>query len=52
MLVDFNVGTTGGITDIQTVFKLCPHVLRHVVGYSRYNIPYVGFQLLKIMVFD
>jgi hypothetical protein len=36
-LVDFSVGTTDdGTTNIQKIFKLCPHVLRH-------SILYVGF---------
>jgi len=51
-LVDFNVGTSDGTTNIQKIFKHCPYVLRHVVSHCRHSIPYVGFQLLKFMVFD
>jgi hypothetical protein len=51
-VVNFNVGTPGGMTNIQTLFNLCPHVLSRVVGYCSHRIPYASLQLLKIMVFD
>jgi len=34
------------------IFELCPHVLKHVVGYHSHSIPHAGFQLLKIVVSD
>jgi hypothetical protein len=40
------------MTNIQTIFNLCPHVLNHVLGYCSHSIPYASLQLLKIIVFD
>lgn len=48
----FSAGTTGGTRSIQAVFDLCPQVLNHVMSYRSYSVPYAGFQLLKVVVFD
>ena len=51
-LAVFNVANPGGLTSTQTIFILCSHVLKHVVGNCNHNIPYVGCPLLKITFFD
>lgn len=33
---------------IQTIFDLCPFILKHVTGYRSHNVPHAGFQLLEI----
>jgi hypothetical protein len=40
------------MTNIQVVFNPSPHVLKLDVGYYPHSLPYVGFQLLKIVVFE
>ena len=37
---------------IQTIFDFCPRVLKHVMGYRSHSVPYPGFRLLKVIVFD
>jgi len=32
--------------------SLCPRVLKHVVSYRKYSLPYADLQLLKIVVSD
>jgi hypothetical protein len=49
-LAVFKVGNPGGMISIQTIFILCPRVLKHIVGYCNHIIPYVGCQLLKIIL--
>jgi len=51
-LVDFTVGIPGGTTNIQLIFDICPCFVTDVVGCCSHSVPYVGFQLLKIVVFD
>jgi hypothetical protein len=46
--VNFNVGFLGDTTNIQTIFDLVPHCLKHVWCYSQ-NVPYAGFQVLKVV---
>lgn len=48
-LAFFKVGNPGGMIIIQTIFILCPRVLKHIMGYCNHKIPYVGCQLLKII---
>jgi hypothetical protein len=47
--VTFNVGSFGGTTNIQTIFDLIPHSLKHVWCYRSHSIPYAGFQVLKVI---
>ena len=49
---NFHVANPDGTTNIQTIFDLCPRVLKHVVGYCSHSIACANFQLLKIVVFD
>lgn len=45
----FNVETFSGTTNIQIVFDLSLCVLKHVIDYHSQWVPYISFQLLKIM---
>ena len=51
-LVDVSVGTLGGTRNIHLIFDICPCFVKNVVGYCSHSVPYVRFQLLKIVVFD
>ena len=46
------MGPAGGMTNIQVVFDPSPHILKLVVGCFTDSVPYVGFQPLKIVVFE
>lgn len=39
------------MTNIETIFNPCLHVLKHGLGYHS-HITYAGFQLLKVIVFE
>jgi hypothetical protein len=47
--LNFNVGSLGGTTIIQMTYDLIPHCLKHVWCYHSHSIPYVGFQVLKVI---
>jgi hypothetical protein len=47
--VNFNVGSLGGTTNIQTIFDLVPRFLKHVWCYRSYSDPYAGFLVLKVV---
>jgi hypothetical protein len=49
ILAVFKVGNPGSMMSIQMIFILCPHVLKHIVGYCNHIISYVGCHLLKII---
>lgn len=52
-LRDFNVGTTGCMTNIQMIFDFFFwHFWKYVVGYCGNNVFFAGLQLLKIDVFN
>jgi hypothetical protein len=51
-LAAFKVGTPGGTTNIQTIFDVCPRILKHAVCYHSYSIPFSGLQLLEIFVLN
>jgi hypothetical protein len=44
---NFNVGSLGGTTNIQTIFDLVPCCLKHVWCYRSHSVPYEGFQVSK-----
>jgi hypothetical protein len=35
--------------NIQTIFDLVPHCMKHVWCYRSHSVPYAGFQVLKIV---
>jgi hypothetical protein len=43
------VGSLGGTTNNQTMFDLVPLCLKHVYCYRSYNVPYAGFEVLKVI---
>jgi hypothetical protein len=45
----FQCGLFGGMTNTQTIFNLIPHCLKHDWCYCSHSVPYVGFQLLKVI---
>jgi hypothetical protein len=45
--INFNVGSLGGMTNIQMIFDLIPRCLKHVWCYRGHSVSYVGFQVLK-----
>jgi hypothetical protein len=47
--VNFNVGFLGGTTNIKTIFDHVPHFLKYVWCYHSHSVPYVGFQVLKVV---
>jgi hypothetical protein len=47
--VNFSVGSLNGTTNIQTIFDLVTRCLKHVWCYHSHSVPYVGFQLLKVV---
>jgi hypothetical protein len=51
-LEDLNTSTPGGTTNIRGIFNLCLRVLKHGMDYRDHNYSYVGFVLLKVVVFD
>jgi hypothetical protein len=38
-----------GTTNIQTMLDIVPHFLMHVWCYRSHGIPYVGYQVLKVI---
>lgn len=50
--VDFNVVHCWWRDNILVVFDPSPHDLKLVVGYCPHSVPYVGFKLLKVVVFE
>jgi hypothetical protein len=48
-LINCNVGSLGGTTNIQTIFDLVPHCLKHVWCYRSHGVPYASFQVLKLV---
>jgi hypothetical protein len=47
--VNVSVGSCGGVTNLQMILDLIPCCLKHVYCYHSYDIPYVGFQALKVI---
>jgi hypothetical protein len=47
--VNFNVGSLGGMTNVQTIFDLVPRCLKHVWCYHSHSVPYAGFQVFKVI---
>jgi hypothetical protein len=47
--VNFNVGSLGGTTNIQTIFHLVPRCLKLVWCYRGHSVPYTGFQVLTVV---
>jgi hypothetical protein len=47
--INFNVGSLGDTTNIQTIFDLIPRCLKHVWYYCSQNVPYAGSQVLKVV---
>jgi hypothetical protein len=47
--INFNVGSLGGTTNIQTIFDLVPRCLKHVWCYRSQRVPYAGFQVFKVI---
>jgi hypothetical protein len=43
----FNVGSLGGMTNIQMIFYLVPNCLKHVWCYRSHSVIYARFQVLK-----
>jgi hypothetical protein len=50
--INFNVGSLGGATNIQTIFDLLPRWLKLVLCYRSKSVPYGGFQVLKVVDLD
>jgi hypothetical protein len=50
--VNFNVGSLGCTTNIQTTFDLVPCFLKHLRCYRSHSVPYAGFQVLKAVDFN
>jgi hypothetical protein len=46
--INFNVGSLGGTTNIQTIFDLVPRCLKQVCCYRSHSVPYADFQVLKV----
>lgn len=42
------MGTPGSTRNIRTVLDNSPSVLKHVLGYRIYGVPYAGFKILKV----
>jgi len=51
-LLGSSADSHGGTTNILTIFDVYPLGFEHVLGYPRHSVPYSGFELLKIDVFD
>jgi hypothetical protein len=47
--INFNLGSLGGTTNIQTIFDLVQRHLKHVWCYRSHSIPYAGIQVLKLV---
>jgi hypothetical protein len=46
--INFNMGSLGGTTNIQTIFNFVPRCLKNVWRYRSHIVPYTGFQVLKV----
>jgi hypothetical protein len=45
--VKFSVGSLGGTTNIQMIFDLVTHCLKHIWCYRSHNVHYACIQVLK-----